>query len=343
MTGQLPGTSPLPAPRGILEPASGAEGEAERRIAIKTPADRHPRSAGRIPKRGSCTGGTVLSAARSVPAVVRCVGWAHTEGPLAVCCPLGSAPSRGGGPRWAGNRRGPLLSVGTAAGGRGDQRGRDGTAAGGAVTSAGENKQADAAYLGEGETLRQGGPPDASAGGSRAAGARGRRRVLGDQHPEHGGEAVAGGGDPPTITVAEVTSLCWFPSSAARQLAPGFDAWQTGREPQPVGRLAADPAELAAQHRVLVLDYQDFGILAPLRASRQTAEQAGARAGRRPRRSLSGDPTHSTAQGGPDRVIDRRTLQAPKRRALRQAGQRRECPTVDTLFWVGEIVTVVSR
>jgi len=212
-----------------------------------------------------------------------------------------------------------------------------------AVTSAGENKQADAAYLGEGETLRQGGPPDASAGGSRAAGARGRRRVLGDQHPEHGGEAVAGGGDPPTITVAEVTSLCWFPSSAARQLAPGFDAWQTGREPQPVGRLAADPAELAAQHRVLVLDYQDFGILAPLRASRQTAEQAGARAGRRPRRSLSGDPTHSTAQGGPDRVIDRRTLQAPKRRALRQAGQRRECPTVDTLFWVGEIVTVVSR
>ena len=32
------------------------------------------------------------------------------------------------------------------------------------------------------------------------------------------------------------------------------------REPQPAGRLVADPADLAAQHRVLVPEHQEFGI-----------------------------------------------------------------------------------
>jgi hypothetical protein len=33
------------------------------------------------------------------------------------------------------------------------------------------------------------------------------------------------------------------------------------REPQPVARLVPDPADLAAQHRVLVSQHQEFGIL----------------------------------------------------------------------------------
>jgi hypothetical protein len=33
------------------------------------------------------------------------------------------------------------------------------------------------------------------------------------------------------------------------------------REPQPAGRLIADPADLTAQHRVLVLEHQKLGIL----------------------------------------------------------------------------------
>ena len=39
------------------------------------------------------------------------------------------------------------------------------------------------------------------------------------------------------------------------------------REPQPVGRLVADPADLAAQYRVLVPEHQEFGILGQLTPS----------------------------------------------------------------------------
>ena len=39
------------------------------------------------------------------------------------------------------------------------------------------------------------------------------------------------------------------------------------REPQPVARLVADPADLAAQDRVLVPEYQEFGILGHLTPS----------------------------------------------------------------------------
>jgi hypothetical protein len=47
------------------------------------------------------------------------------------------------------------------------------------------------------------------------------------------------------------------------------------REPQPVARLVADPADLAAQHRVLVPEHQEFGILRHLAPGQhhQTAEQ----------------------------------------------------------------------
>ena len=55
---------------------------------------------------------------------------------------------------------------------------------------------------------------------------------------------------------------------------PGDQPGQ-GREPQPVGWLVADPADLAAQHRVLVLEHQEFGILGGFLPTQhhQTAEQ----------------------------------------------------------------------
>jgi hypothetical protein len=61
-------------------------------------------------------------------------------------------------------------------------------------------------------------------------------------------------------------------------VAPSPPGDQPGqcREPQPVGRLVADPADLAAQHRVLVPEHQEFGILGHLTPGQhhQAAEQA---------------------------------------------------------------------
>ena len=56
--------------------------------------------------------------------------------------------------------------------------------------------------------------------------------------------------------------------------APGDQAGQC-RKPQLVGRLVADPAGLAAQHRVLVPEHQEFGVLGHLTPGQhhQTAEQ----------------------------------------------------------------------
>ena len=63
--------------------------------------------------------------------------------------------------------------------------------------------------------------------------------------------------------------------------APGDQPGQ-GREPQPVARLLADPPDLTAQHRVLMPEHQEFGILGHLtpgqhhQAAQQTArEQVG--------------------------------------------------------------------
>jgi len=49
-----------------------------------------------------------------------------------------------------------------------------------------------------------------------------------------------------------------------------------GREPEPAGRLAADPAGLPAQHRVLVPEHQQFGVLERTTPGEQhqSAEQA---------------------------------------------------------------------
>ena len=48
------------------------------------------------------------------------------------------------------------------------------------------------------------------------------------------------------------------------------------RKPHPVARLVADPAGLAAQYRVLVAEYQEFGVLGHLTPGQdhQTTEQA---------------------------------------------------------------------
>ena len=48
------------------------------------------------------------------------------------------------------------------------------------------------------------------------------------------------------------------------------------REPQPVARLVADPADLAPEPRVLVPEYQELGILGHLAPGehQQAAEQA---------------------------------------------------------------------
>ncbi len=63
-----------------------------------------------------------------------------------------------------------------------------------------------------------------------------------------------------------------------RHLTPlaARDQSRQRRQPQPVGWLVANPADLAAQDRVLVPEHQDFGVLAhPVpRQHRQAAEQA---------------------------------------------------------------------
>ena len=52
---------------------------------------------------------------------------------------------------------------------------------------------------------------------------------------------------------------------------PAVTRYEPGQpgEPDPVGRLVAYPAGVAAQHRVLVPEYQQFGILRQVRAEHQ--------------------------------------------------------------------------
>jgi len=52
---------------------------------------------------------------------------------------------------------------------------------------------------------------------------------------------------------------------------PAVTRYEPGQrgEPDPVGRLVTYPAGVAAQHRVLVPEYQQFGILRQVRAEHQ--------------------------------------------------------------------------
>ena len=51
----------------------------------------------------------------------------------------------------------------------------------------------------------------------------------------------------------------------------GYEPGQRG-EPYPVGRLVTHPADVAAQHRVLVPEYQQFSILCQVRAGHQNGQ-----------------------------------------------------------------------
>jgi hypothetical protein len=53
--------------------------------------------------------------------------------------------------------------------------------------------------------------------------------------------------------------------------AAGYEPGQRG-EPYPVGRLVTHPAGVAAQHRVLVPEYQQLSILRPVRAGHQDGQ-----------------------------------------------------------------------
>ena len=93
-------------------------------------------------------------------------------------------------------------------------------------------------------------------------------------HAESGGarQLLLYGG--PTLSPVPGEQCCRGHREHLAQPAPGDQPGQC-RKPQPVGRLVADPADLAAQHRVLVLEHQQFGILGRLTPGQhhQTGEQ----------------------------------------------------------------------
>lgn len=92
------------------------------------------------------------------------------------------------------------------------------------MTSIRENAETEAAYIGDGETLRQTGHrmrqlkvaalPVCGEDGT-FQGIITRALVAG---------AIAAGGDPQTVTVGEVASKRWSPPSAISQVVPAFDA-----------------------------------------------------------------------------------------------------------------------
>ena len=112
-------------------------------------------------------------------------------------------------------------------------------------------------------------------------------------------------------------------------IADGRCPFTTGgqcREPQPVGRLVADPADLAAQHRVLVPEHQELGIPGRLTPGQHhhAAEQA-AREQVHDREDHSAMiPAHKTGQArSSNRALqgDAGQPQAPQRVAVaRQLG-----------------------
>ena len=112
-------------------------------------------------------------------------------------------------------------------------------------------------------------------------------------------------GTPPVRVIPFACDQAPMPGQQRRRghrehLTPPAPRDQPGqcREPQPIGRLVADPADLAAQHRVLVPEHQEFGVLGHLTPGQhhQKAEQA-AREQVHDREDHSAMiPTHKTAQ-----------------------------------------------
>jgi hypothetical protein len=89
--------------------------------------------------------------------------------------------------------------------------------------------------------------------------------------------------------------LCWS------ALWTGFSArTTTGPTPKiPVARLVADPADLAVQHRVLVPEHHEFGVLGHLTPGQhhERAEQTANEQVDNRRRSLSDDPNPAARPG----------------------------------------------
>ena len=77
-------------------------------------------------------------------------------------------------------------------------------------------------------------------------------------------------------------------------------------EPQPVARLVADPADLAAQHRVLVPEHQELGILGYLTPGQhhQAAEQTAHKQVDDREDHSAMIPARKTPPARPDRVIE---------------------------------------
>ena len=124
-------------------------------------------------------------------------------------------------------------------------------------------------------------------------------------------------GTPPVRVIPFACDQAPMPGEQRRRghrehLTPPAPRDQPGqcRQPQPVSRLVADPADLAAQHRVLVSEHQEFGVLGHLTPGqhRQTAEQA-AREQVHDREDHSAMiPTHKTAQArSSNRALQART------------------------------------
>jgi hypothetical protein len=108
------------------------------------------------------------------------------------------------------------------------------------------------------------------------------RRDADDKLPD-GGCHGRSSGTPPACVIPCAGDQSPVPGEQRRRghrehLGPPLPGDQLGqrREPQPVARLAADPADLAAQYRVLVPEYQEFGVLGHLTPGvhHQAAEQA---------------------------------------------------------------------
>jgi len=112
------------------------------------------------------------------------------------------------------------------------------------------------------------------------------RRVL-RHHSDHELADRGGRGRPSWASAARVVPVACnqppVPGGQRRRghgehLAPAVPGNQPGqrREPQPVSRLVADPADLAAQYGVLVPQHQQLGVLAHLTPGphHQAAEQA---------------------------------------------------------------------
>jgi hypothetical protein len=89
-----------------------------------------------------------------------------------------------------------------------------------AVTSTGKNAEADVAYIGEGETLRQAGHRMRRLGVAALPVCREDGKLQGIITRNMVAESMAAGADPHTVTVAEVASTRWSLPSAVRQATP---------------------------------------------------------------------------------------------------------------------------